>query len=123
MVYINDFVDDLGSDAKLFADDTSLFTVVYNETVAADQLQRDLKVVIDWVYQWKMQFNPVINKQAAQVIFSQKGTKATQPPLFSMMLQLLSKMNKSTLEWLFDSALNFHIHVREKIISARKELG
>ena len=54
LVYINDLVDDLGSDAKRFADDTSLFTVVYNETVAADQLNRDLKVVTDWAYQWKM---------------------------------------------------------------------
>ena len=37
LIYINDLVDDLGSHAKLFADDTSLFTVVYDETVAADQ--------------------------------------------------------------------------------------
>ena len=60
LININDLVDDLGSDAKLFADDTSLFTVVYDETVAADQLNKDLKVVIDWAYQWKMQFNPDI---------------------------------------------------------------
>ena len=64
LIYINDLVDDVSSDAKLFADDTSLFTVVYDETVAADQLNRDLKVVTDWAYQWKMQFNPDINKQA-----------------------------------------------------------
>ena len=47
LLYINDLEDDLGSDAKLFADDTSLFTVVFDETVAADQLNRDLKVVTD----------------------------------------------------------------------------
>ena len=50
LIYIND----LSSDANLFADDTSLFTVVYDETVAAGQLNRDLKVVTDWAYQWKM---------------------------------------------------------------------
>ena len=54
LIYINDLVDDVSSDAKLFADDTSLFTVVYDETVAADQLNRDLKVITDWAYQWKM---------------------------------------------------------------------
>ena len=41
-VYINDLVENVSSDAKLFADDTSLFTVVYDEGIAADQLNRDL---------------------------------------------------------------------------------
>ena len=89
LIYINDLADDLSSDAKLFADDASLFTVVYDKTVGADdktvgadQLNRDLKVVTDWAYQWKMQLNPDINKQAVQVIFSQKKTKPIHPPLF-----------------------------------------
>ena len=47
------------------------FTVIYYGTVATDQLNRDLKVVTDWTYQWKMQFKPDINKQDVQVIFSQ----------------------------------------------------
>ena len=42
LVYINDLVENVSSDAKLFADDTSLFTVVYDEGIAADQLNRDL---------------------------------------------------------------------------------
>ena len=37
-IYINDLVDDLSYEAKLLADDTSLFTVVYGEAIAADQL-------------------------------------------------------------------------------------
>ena len=51
LVYINDLVENVSSDAKLFADDTSLFTVVYDERVAADQLNRDLKPISDWAYQ------------------------------------------------------------------------
>ena len=38
LVYINDLVDDLSSDAKLFANDTSPFTIVYDENIAAEQL-------------------------------------------------------------------------------------
>ena len=38
LVYINDLVDDLSSDAKLFADDTSLFTIVHDESIQAEQL-------------------------------------------------------------------------------------
>ena len=76
LVYINDLVENVSSDEKLFADDTSLFTVVYDEGIAADQLNRDLKVISDWAYQWKMQFNPDKNKQAIQVIFFTEKNKA-----------------------------------------------
>ena len=72
LVYINDLVDDISSDAKLFADYTSLFTGVYDEITSANQLDRDLKIISEWAYQWKMQFNPDINKQAVQVIFFSK---------------------------------------------------
>ena len=123
LIYINDLVDDVSSDAKLFADDTSLFTVVYDETVAADQLNRDLKVITDWAYQWKMQFNPDINKQAVQVIFSQKRTKLIHPPLFFNDAPVVIKDEQKHLGMVLDSALNFRSHVREKIISARKGIG
>ena len=45
LVYINNLVDDISSDAKLFADNTSLFTVVYDEITSANQLNRDLKII------------------------------------------------------------------------------
>ena len=123
LIYINDLLDDLSFDAKLFADDTSLFTVVYDETVAADQLNRDLKVVIDWAYQWKMQFNLDINKQAVHVIFSQKRTKPVYPPLFFSDAPVVIKDEQKNLGMVLDSALNFRSHVRENIISARKGIG
>ena len=75
LVYINDLVDDLSSDAKLFADNTSLFTIVHDENVAAEQLNNDLKIIFEWAYQWKIQFNPDKTKQLVRVIFSQKRIK------------------------------------------------
>ena len=71
LMYINDLAEDISSDAKLFAADTSLFTVVYDEITSVNQLNRDLKIISEWAYQWKMQFNPDIDKQAVQVTFSQ----------------------------------------------------
>ena len=50
LIYINDLVDDLSSEAKLFADDKSLCTTVYDEAIAADQLNRDLSIISDWAY-------------------------------------------------------------------------
>ena len=40
LVYINDLADDLSSNAKLFADDTSLFSVVHNVDTSANELNQ-----------------------------------------------------------------------------------
>ena len=69
LVYTNDLADDLSSDAKLFADNTSLFTIICDEDIGAQQLINDLKIISEWAYQWKMHFTPDKTKQAVQVIF------------------------------------------------------
>ena len=43
LIYINDFSDGLESSVKLFADDTSLFSTVYDPNISPDQLGKDLK--------------------------------------------------------------------------------
>ena len=43
LIYINDFPEVLQSSVKLFEDDTSLFSAVYNPNMSADQLDKDLK--------------------------------------------------------------------------------
>ena len=43
MIYISDLPDNLQSTAKLFADDTSLFSTMYNRNISAGQLDSDLK--------------------------------------------------------------------------------
>ena len=58
LIYINDLADDLSSNVKLFADDTSLFSVVHNVNASARELNDDLKKIDKWAFQWKMSFNP-----------------------------------------------------------------
>ena len=123
LVYINDLVDNISSDAKLFTDDTSLFTVVYNVDVAADKLNRDLEVISNWVHQWKMQFNPDKNKQAIQVIFSQKKDAVIHPAVLFNGSEVAVKMEHKHLGMILDSKLNFHSHIREAIIKARRGIG
>jgi hypothetical protein len=49
LVYINDIVNDINNDIRLFADDTSLFVVVENDhTAAATSLTDDLNVISNW---------------------------------------------------------------------------
>ena len=49
-----------------------LFTVVYDVDIAANKLNRNLDIILYWACQRKLHFNLDINKQAIQVIFSQK---------------------------------------------------
>ena len=68
LIYINDLSNGINSDVKLFADDTSIFSTVYDPNTTADSLNKDLQKISEWAYKWKMSFNPDPTKQA-QVIF------------------------------------------------------
>ena len=39
---------------KLFADDTSLFTIVKGKNETANTLNNDLMLISKWAYNWKM---------------------------------------------------------------------
>ena len=47
VIYINDLTDGISSIAKLFADDTSLFSVVQNKNNSGSHLDNDLDKVSD----------------------------------------------------------------------------
>ena len=53
LVYINDLTDNISSDMRLFADDSSLFTCVKDIDITHEQLVTDLKTITTWVTQWK----------------------------------------------------------------------
>ena len=44
-MYVNDIVENLICDVKMFADDTSLFSVVKDERKTADEMNSDLERV------------------------------------------------------------------------------
>ena len=58
LIYINDLTEGLSSNAKLFADDTSLFSVIHDIQISANNLNKDLERISKWVTQWKKNFNP-----------------------------------------------------------------
>ena len=53
LIFINDLPDNLNSLIKLFADDTSLFSLVYDPNHSAKVLNDDLNKISDWAYKWK----------------------------------------------------------------------
>ena len=71
MIYqINDLSNELSSNPRLFADDTSLFLVVLDTDLSAITSNDDLLKIINWACQWKMSFNLDPSKQVQEVIFS-----------------------------------------------------
>ena len=64
LIYINDLTEGLSTNAKLFADDTSLFSVIHDIQTSANTLNKDLERISKWATQWKMSFNPDTTKQA-----------------------------------------------------------
>ena len=56
LIYINDLPNGMNSNVKLFADDTSLFSVVHNITDSSNLLNSDLSKINEWALQWKMSF-------------------------------------------------------------------
>ena len=62
--YINDLTEGLTTNAKLFADDTSLFSVVHDTQTFANDLNKDFEIINNWAFQWKMDFNSDPTKQA-----------------------------------------------------------
>ena len=97
--------------AKLFADNTSLFSVVYEENTYAKELNNDLKKVNDWAFQWKMSFNPDPNKQAQDVIFSRKSKRSTHSPLVFSNNNVSQTYSQKHLGVILDFILTFTEHL------------
>ena len=115
LIYINDLPDGLSSNAKLFADDTSLFSVVHDINTSTIELNSDLKKINDWAFQWKMTFNPDRSKQAQEIIFSRKLKKVTHPPLL-FNNNSVSQVNSQThLEVILVVKLTFEEHLKNVI--------
>ena len=123
MVYINDLEKYIKSRIKFFADDTMLYSVVHDPNVSANELNHDLKLINDWAYQWKMSFNPDVNKQAVEVLFSQKNKAQVHPPLFFNGNEILKVNEHKHLGMILDSTLSFSSHINEEIKITRKNIG
>ena len=78
LIYINDLTENVACGVKLFADDTSLFSVVRNENETAQALNSDLEKLRIWAWQWKMKFNA---DKTEEVVFSCKRNKPAIQPL------------------------------------------
>ena len=78
IIFINDIVNEINAEIKLFADDTSLYLIVDNPSDTAFLLNQDPNQIQRWSEKWLVKFNP--NKTETMVI-SSKRNKPYHPPL------------------------------------------
>ena len=115
LIYINDLSKDLSS-VKLFADDTSIFSTVQDIKHLTDQLNRDLDLISNWAYQWKILFNPEPQKQAQEVIAPHLSVVFNNVPLVQSSCQKHLGVS-------LDQKLNFTHHIKEKVTKANKGIA
>ena len=121
LIYINDLSEGLSSNAKLFADDTSLFSVIHNSNTSALELNSDLAKINRWVFQWKMSFNPYPKKQAQEVIFSRKSKAISHPPL--IFNNTLLTASQKHLDIILDTLLSFEKHLETVLCIINKTIS
>ena len=92
LIYINDLSNNLLSNVKLFADNTSLFSVTHDVNLPAKKLNDDLRQISNLAFQWKMSFNPDLNKQTQEVTFIRK-IKSNIHPLLVFNNNVVSQVN------------------------------
>ena len=123
MIYINDLSDDLPATAKLFPDNTSLFSIVQNIYTSASHLNSDLSKISNWAFQWKMSFNPDPSKRAQEVIFSHKIQKTCHPSIYFNNKPVKQVPSQKHLGMILDNKLNFQEHLKNILHKVNKTIG
>ena len=114
LLFNSDIVTDIGSNIRLFADDTSLLIIVENPGTAAELLNLDLEKNMTWAKTWLVSFNP---KKIESLLISRKLNKPEHPPLL-MDNQVITEVDSHNHLSVFlsnDRTLHTHIDfVKEK---------
>ena len=123
LICINDLSLGLKSNVKLFADDTSWFSIVHDPTISANILNEDLDKINKWDFEWKMAFNLDITKQAQEVIFTEKIKKSAHQHLFFNNSIVQKTETQKNLGLILDNKLLFNHHVKDKIAKVNRGIG
>ena len=107
LLFINDIVNDIGSNIRLFADDTSLFIIVNNPHDAATCLNSDLDKITRWAATWLVTFNP--SKTNALLLSRKLDT--LHPPLFMQHVQIQEVNSHKHLGIYLSDDCSWHQHI------------
>ena len=123
LIYIIDLSNDIKSNCKLFADDTSLFSVVHDIDASANDLNHELEKISEWAFQWKTKFNPDPAKQAQEIIFSRKKPVFFHPHVYSNKTLVNSTATHKHLGMILDSKVGYENHLQSVFSEVNKTIG
>ena len=114
VIFINDICESINSSSYLFADDTKLFRVIKSNSDIAT-LQADLNTMIDWSDKWLLRFN----KEKCKLLSINGWSNAKYYiNSNSEQYEIGSVESEKDIGVTFDTALEFDIHINEKIKKA-----
>jgi hypothetical protein len=119
LIYINDICDDLESEVRLFADDTTVYVFVDDVSSAASTLNSDLIKMSKWAEQWLVRFN---SKKTKTMLISLKKDVVVHPPLL-MDGSIINDVNEHKhLGITLQSDLNWQAHINSICKKANKRI-
>ena len=108
---------------KLFADDTSLFTIVQDPAIAARDMNHDLDLITLWASDWRMSLNPDPRQQAVELVFSRKNVKGDHPVILFNDVPVSTVDQHKHIGITLDSKLSFSTHIQAAIAKSKKAIG
>ena len=100
-----------------------MFSVTHDVKVSARELNDDLRKISNWDFQWKMSFNPDVNKQAQEVIISWKTKSNIHPPLVFNNNIVSQANSQKYLGITLDFKLTFEKHLLNLFKKVNKTMG
>ena len=116
LICTNHLPENLVSNPKLFAADTSLFSEIPNELLSAQNLNEDLNKIDHRAFQWKIHFNPDLNTYLVCL------KKSVYPPVHFNNI-LTQSTTQKRLVMLLDVKLDFQEHLKNIYSKANKTIG
>ena len=107
LIYINDIVEEIGSNIRLFADAT-LYLIVDDPDTTADLMNADLDKIHSWSQSWLVNFNP---NKTEELIISRKAAPPDHPPPLCTLGLILNK------------SCSWHEHIEEISSKAWKRVN
>ena len=120
LVYINDIVDNINCDIRLFADDTSIIEIISDPVASAGRINVDLGHLSNWGRAWRMTFSAT---KSLSVLFSCKRNKVTHPPLYLGASAIPEATVHTHLGITLSHDLRWHQHINRIVTKAGKRLS
>ena len=123
LIYIDDLSDNLTTNVKLFADNTSLFSAVHNMNTSSINLNNDLNKIKIWALKWKINFDFDPSKQTQEVIFSRKLQKTNRNHVYFNHNSVKQILFQKHFGIYLDTKLNFQEHLNNVLSKVNKTIG